>query len=73
MISSAVEAGKWGMAAAQESMAQNADRASRFGKGEEDIVTPVVGMQMDSLQFKAAATVVREADKMQAEVLDLLA
>jgi hypothetical protein len=69
----ALEAGIRGLMTAQDSLAQNAEKSAKLGIGEDDIVTPKVGMMQDSVQFKASATVIREADKMQQAVLDILA
>jgi hypothetical protein len=69
----AIAAGKSGMMAAQASLANHAEAVAKFGQTEDDIVTPVVGMMQDSVQFNAAATVVREADEMQKSTLDMLA
>ena len=69
----AIEAGTWGMMTAQESSSRHAEQVSRSASEGEDMVTPIVGMMTDSIQFKASAKVVSVGEAMQKAALDILA
>jgi len=57
---------------AGQSAAENAQKVSQ-GPASEKFVEGAIGLKLDSLQFKAAASVIKTADEMTGMILDIIA
>jgi len=57
---------------ATQSAAENAQKISR-GPADEQFVESVIGLKMDAIQVKAAASLIRTADHMTGHLLDIIA
>lgn len=75
MIDSILGNGLAGIKRGLESAGRNAQEISNAltDVGSGDVITPLTGLKLDSLQVQASASVVRIADEMQQSVLDILA
>lgn len=75
MTISAIASGAAGMHRAADRLEASASRVARFGTGllDVDLTTEMVETVMDQTDFKAAATVVRAADRMTQTTIDILA
>ena len=75
MSLSAITSGAVGMHRAAERLDASATRIARFGTGraETDLATELVETAMAETAFKAAASVVRTADRMARTTIDILA
>lgn len=74
MSLSAIASGTLGMQRAADRLEASAGRVARFGTGlaDVDLSTEMVDAMMAGHDFKAAATVVRVADRMSSSILDML-
>lgn len=75
MTLSAIASGTAGMHRAADRLDASASRVARFGTGlaDVDLSTEMVETMMAQTDFKAAATVVRAADRMARTTIDILA
>lgn len=75
MSISAIASGTVGMYRAADRLASSASRVARFGTGmsETDLSTELVEVMLAETDFKAAATVIRAADRMTKSTIDILA
>lgn len=75
MTISAIASGTAGMHRASERLEASAARVARFGTGLEqtDLSTELAQTMMAEIDFKAAASVVRAADRMTRTTIDILA
>lgn len=75
MTISAIASGAAGMHRAADRLEASASRVARFGTGLQDVdlTTEMVETMMAQTDVKAAATVVRAADRMTQTTIDILA
>ena len=75
MIDTATNAALKGLTDAQESFTRHATQVANFGNGQSnnDLVGPIVGITLDSIQFKASLTVLKAEDENQRALLDIRA
>jgi flagellar hook protein FlgE len=75
MSISAIASGAAGMHRAADRLEVSAGRVAQFGTGlaDVDLTTELVETMMAEADFKAAATVVRAADRMAQTTIDILA
>ncbi len=75
MIDTATNSALKGLTDAQESLNRHAVQVANFGNGtsNNDIVGPIVGITLDSIQFKASLRVLKSEDENRRALLDILA